>query len=89
MRRVTASNGVVYEYSELLPCPHAFATRIGGVSRLPHTAALNLGFGRGDPDETVLAIANRFGYDNGSKFAKAFRDVIGVSPSEYRLKENA
>lgn len=40
-------------------------------------------------DETVLAIANRFGYDNGSKFAKAFRDVIGVSPSEYRLKENA
>ena len=37
----------------------------------------------------VLAIANRFGYDNGSKFAKAFRDVIGVSPSEYRLKENA
>lgn len=39
-------------------------------------------------DETVLAIANRFGYDNGSKFAKAFRDIIGVSPSEYRLKEN-
>ena len=61
MRRVTASNGVVYEYSELLPCPHAFATRIGGVSRLPHTAALNLGFGRGDPDETVLANLSLFG----------------------------
>ena len=61
MRRVTASNGVGYEYSELLPCPHAFATRIGGVSRLPHTAALNLGFGRGDPDETVLANLALFG----------------------------
>ena len=33
---------------------------------------------------TVLDIAGQFGYDNGSKFAKAFRDVIGVSPNAYR-----
>ena len=32
----------------------------------------------------VLDIAGQFGYDNASKFARAFRDVIGVSPNEYR-----
>ena len=35
-------------------------------------------------DRTVLDIAGQFGYENGSKFAKAFRDVIGVSPNSYR-----
>ena len=35
-------------------------------------------------NRTVLDIAGQFGYDNASKFAKAFRDVIGVSPREYR-----
>lgn len=35
-------------------------------------------------DRTVLDIANQFGYDNASKFAKAFRDVIGVPPNSYR-----
>lgn len=35
-------------------------------------------------DQTVAEIAGAVGYDNSSKFAKAFRDVIGVSPAEYR-----
>ena len=35
-------------------------------------------------DRTVLVTGGPFGYDNGSKFAKAFRDVIGVSPNAYR-----
>ena len=35
-------------------------------------------------NRTVLDIAGQFGYDNASKFAKAFRDIIGVSPNEYR-----
>ena len=35
-------------------------------------------------DRTVLDIAGQFGYDNASKFAKAFRDVIGVPPNAYR-----
>ena len=35
-------------------------------------------------DRTVLDIAGQFGYDNASKFAHAFRSVIGVSPSAYR-----
>ena len=32
----------------------------------------------------ITEIAQHAGYDNASKFAKAFRDVIGVSPREYR-----
>ena len=37
-----------------------------------------------ESNRTVLDIANQFGYDNASKFAKAFRDVIGVPPNSYR-----
>lgn len=60
-------NGVKFFRSALLPCPHGFATRIGGVSEKPHTRALNLAFGRGDDDETVLENLDRFA------------DAIGVS----------
>ena len=35
-------------------------------------------------DRTVLDIAGQFGYENGSKFAKAFRAVMGVTPMQYR-----
>lgn len=35
-------------------------------------------------DYTVLDVGNRLGYDNGSKFAKAFKAVIGMTPNEYR-----
>ena len=35
-------------------------------------------------DASILEIAGRYGYGNGSKFAGAFRKVIGVSPAEYR-----
>jgi len=35
-------------------------------------------------DRTVLDIAGQFGYDNGSKFANAFRSVMGVTPAQYR-----
>lgn len=37
-----------------------------------------------DTNDTVLTIANSFGYENGSKFSDAFRSVMGVKPSEYR-----
>ena len=40
--------------SKLLRSPHAFATRVGGVSALEHTKSLNLAFGRGDEREIVL-----------------------------------
>lgn len=39
-----------------------------------------------DTDESILEIAGKFGYENGSKFARAFRTVVGVSPSEYRKR---
>lgn len=39
-----------------------------------------------DTDESILEIAGKFGYENGSKFARAFRTVMGFSPSEYRRR---
>ncbi len=35
-------------------------------------------------DKSILEIAGKHGYDNGSKFASAFRDVKGMAPNEYR-----
>lgn len=35
-------------------------------------------------ERSILEIASECGYDNGSKFAEAFRKVIGETPSEYR-----
>ena len=37
-----------------------------------------------ESDQRVAEIAGQFGYDNASKFARAFREVIGVAPNEYR-----
>ena len=61
-------NGVMYYHSALLPCPHGFATRIGGVSTEAHTKSLNLAFARGDSDGIVL--------ENLARFA----DAVGVCP---------
>ncbi len=45
---------MIIERSKKLTSPHAFSTRTGGVSSLEHTKYLNLGFGRGDGDDTVM-----------------------------------
>lgn len=37
---------------------------------------------------TISEIANKVGYENQSKFATAFRDVLKITPAEYR-KQNA
>lgn len=37
-------------------------------------------------DDTILTIANRWGYENGSKFSSAFKQVMGCNPREYRLQ---
>ena len=37
-------------------------------------------------DESILSIANKYGYENASKFSEAFRGIIGCKPSEYRKK---
>lgn len=39
-----------------------------------------------ETDQSILEIAGKYGYENGSKFAGAFRSVIGTSPSEYRRR---
>ena len=36
---------------------------------------------------TIAEIANKVGYENQSKFATAFRDIMMISPAEYR-KQN-
>lgn len=67
MRIITAKNGIKYLRSDLIRCTHGFSTRVGGTSKLPHTASLNLAFGRGDDDKTVLdnltLFANALGFD--------------------------
>jgi len=37
---------------------------------------------------TIAEIANQVGYENQSKFANAFRDVLKIAPAEYR-KQNS
>ena len=39
--------------SEKLTVPHAFSTRLGGISTLPHTREMNIAEGHGDSAETV------------------------------------
>ena len=58
--KLYTNNGVELYRSELIPCPHGFATRIGGVSTEAHTRSLNLAFGRGDDDATVRENLSRF-----------------------------
>lgn len=37
---------------------------------------------------TIAEIANQVGYENQSKFGAAFRDILKITPAEYR-KQNA
>lgn len=46
-------NGVLFARSDRLRAPHAFSTRLGGVSVLSHTRSMNLVYGRGDTDAQV------------------------------------
>lgn len=60
MQKITHPNGVVYYKSDKIKTTHAFATRLGGVSTNEHTRSLNLAFGRGDDEATVLENLRRF-----------------------------
>jgi len=37
---------------------------------------------------TIAEVANKVGYENQSKFAAAFRDILKIAPAEYR-KQNS
>ena len=67
MKPTTLKGAFMFIRSTILRSPHAFATRRGGVSELEHTKSLNLAFGRGDSDETVLKnleiFAKNVGFD--------------------------
>ncbi len=51
--------------SNILRSPHAFSTRLGGVSTSSHTSSLNLAFGRGDDDSVVLENLELFAENAG------------------------
>ena len=42
-----------------------------------------------DSGESVSAIAARVGVSDANYFCRIFKSVMGVSPSEYRLKQSA
>ena len=41
-----------------------------------------------DTDATVAAVAERVGYGSGPAFSRAFKRVVGVTPSEWRQKSS-
>ncbi|MBQ4574288.1 MAG: peptidoglycan editing factor PgeF [Clostridia bacterium] len=46
-------NGGEFLKSDLIPFPHAFSTRSGGVSTIPHLASMNVALNRGDEEVNV------------------------------------
>ncbi len=60
MKQITHPCGVVYYKSDNIKLPHAFSTRLGGVSEAEHTRSLNLAYGRGDDEQTVKENLRRF-----------------------------
>ncbi len=63
-------DGVVYMTAPVITAKHAFSTRYGGVSQGDFTS-LNLGFGRGDPDENVMENYRRLGSALGMDVMRA------------------
>ena len=87
MECIVAENGVVFYRSKLIPCIHGFSTRIGGVSKLPHTRGLNLGVGRGDSIDTVLDNLEIFSDALGID-AKSVISVSQIHSSNIRYVDN-
>lgn len=85
---VIAENGVVFLKSNILTSTHGFGTRIGGVSKEPHTSSLNLAFGRGDERECVLKnlglFADAVGFD-----AKHIVSVSQIHSADVRIITDA
>ncbi|MBQ9467382.1 MAG: peptidoglycan editing factor PgeF [Clostridia bacterium] len=67
--------GIRFYTSTVLPCPHAFSTRVGGVSTLPHLSGLNLGRNRGDAP------------GNPEKNLSLFLDAAGLPPRAVQAKQ--
>lgn len=78
--------------SDILNTPgisHGFSTRKGGVSTLPHTASMNVGFFRGDEKETVLENIRLFCSSAGLPTAVVCTPQIHSDKIRYVTGENA
>ncbi|MBR6514668.1 MAG: peptidoglycan editing factor PgeF [Clostridia bacterium] len=66
----TNHKGVIYFKSEKIRVSHGFSTRLGGVSKEPHLAEMNLGKNLGDDpasvEENYRRMASAIGFENGS-----------------------
>ncbi|MCI8331635.1 MAG: peptidoglycan editing factor PgeF [Clostridiales bacterium] len=51
---LNTQNNVTFHTASNISAKHGFSTRMGGVSKHAHTASMNLAFGRGDDEQTVL-----------------------------------
>ena len=82
--------GVPFYVSTLLPCSHAFSTRAGGVSTLPHLKSMNIGENRGDepsnPEKNMRLLTNAAGLPERVISAKQIHSAnllyIGDLPTE-------
>ena len=61
--------GLEYYRAESIEAPHAFTTRMGGVSQ-GYLSSLNLGIHRGDQPENVLKNYEILGKQDGSLYNK-------------------
>ena len=78
------NGGASYFRSTVLKSKHGFSTRVGGFSTLEHTRGLNIAFGRGDDEETVLknveCLSNAIGVD-----AKMIISVPQIHSADVRM----
>ena len=75
-------------FSKILKSPHCFSTRLGGYSREAHTGSLNLAFGRGDSDETVIKNLKKFA-EYADFEAESIVSVPQIHSSDVRLVSSA
>ena len=64
----------------------AIKDRLEKTGRLPKAIIPVHLYGMPGKLDEILEIANRWGYENGSKFSSAFKQIMGCNPREYRVK---
>lgn len=88
MFKLINENGVSYFRSTVLKSRHCFSTRIGGLSTLEHTKGLNVAFGRGDDEVTVLKNVDLLA-DAVSIDAKRLISVPQIHSADVRMVSEA
>ena len=88
MFEIINCGGVSYFRSTALKSKHGFSTRLGGFSTLEHTRRLNLAFGRGDDETTVLKNVEQFATALGVE-AKRIISVPQIHSADVRVVTSA